>query len=78
MPPSLVSTRILGKTMRDAVRNKESWKRRHAWPWRVARAIPHRDAEGEGEVETLEQPILEIVALDHAEVLHGLIAYAEY
>ena len=24
-----VSTRILGETMRDAVRNKERWKRRH-------------------------------------------------
>ena len=24
-----VSTRILGKTMRDALRNKEWWKRRH-------------------------------------------------
>ena len=62
----MVSTRILGKTMRDAVRNKDRWKRRRAptqdpstdmrWLLRVGAGLTHATVGGAGHLVPMDQP----------------------
>lgn len=42
---------------------------------RIPRVRGVRDAEGEGELEALDEPVSEVVAFDHGEIVHLLVTY---